>query len=94
MIEKTILLKDVNPIDFYGVNNRHFDLLTSFFPKVKVVARGAEVYVTGPAEEIRLFEEKMEKGIKLMVSLAKKYNVSYDQCNEIKENFKVIFRLK
>ena len=65
MIEKTILLKDVNPIDFYGVNNRNFDLLTSFFPKVKVVARGAEVYVTGPAEEIRLFEEKLEKVMKI-----------------------------
>ena len=39
-------------------------------------------------------DEEVEKGIKLMLSLAKKYNVSYDQCNEIKENFKVIFRLK
>lgn len=64
MIEKTILLKDVNPIDFYGVNN-NFDLLTSFFPKIKVVARGAEVYVTGPADEIRLFEEKLEKVMKI-----------------------------
>ena len=65
MIEKTILLKDVNPIDFYGVNNKNFDLLTSFFPKIKVVARGAEVYVTGPADEIRLFEEKLEKVMKI-----------------------------
>lgn len=39
-------------------------------------------------------DEEVEKGIKLMLSLAKKYNVSYDQCNEIKENFKVTFRLK
>ena len=65
MIEKTILLTDLNPIDFYGVNNRNFDLLTSFFPKIKVVARGAEVYVTGPADEIRLFEEKLEKVMKI-----------------------------
>ena len=58
-MEKTILLEEIDPIDIYGINNRLFDLLTSHYPKIKAVARGAEIYLIGPQSELEDFEEKI-----------------------------------
>ena len=56
-MEKTILLEEIDPIDIYGINNRLFDLLTSHYPKIKAVARGAEIYLIGPQSELEDYEE-------------------------------------
>ena len=58
-MEKTIFLEEIDPIDIYGVNNRLFDLLVSHYPKVKAVARGAEIFLMGPQSELDDFEEKI-----------------------------------
>ena len=58
-MEKTILLEEIDPIDIYGINNRLFDLLASHYPKIKAVARGAEIYLMGPQSELDDFEEKI-----------------------------------
>ena len=58
-MEKTILLEEIDPIDIYGINNRLFDLLTAHYPKIKAVARGAEIYLMGPQSELDDFEEKI-----------------------------------
>jgi len=60
-MEKTILLEEIDPIDIYGINNRLFDLLTSHYPKIKAVARGAEIYLMGPQSELDDFEEKINR---------------------------------
>lgn len=59
MIEKTITLEEVDPVEIYGVHNKLFNLLTSHFPKLKAVARGSDIYVAGPNEEIVAFEKKI-----------------------------------
>lgn len=61
MIEKTIILDEVDPVDIYGVNNRLFDLLTKHFPKIKAVARGSEIYLAGAPDELVVFEEKIHQ---------------------------------
>ena len=58
-MEKTILLEEIDPIDIYGINNRLFDLLAAHYPKVKAIARGAEIYLMGPQSELDDFEEKV-----------------------------------
>jgi len=58
-MEKTILLEEIDPIDIYGINNRLFDLLASHYPKIKAVARGAEIFLMGPQSELDDFEEKI-----------------------------------
>ena len=58
-MEKTILLEEIDPIDIYGINNRLFDLLASHYPKIKAVARGAEIYLMGPQSELDDFEDKV-----------------------------------
>lgn len=59
MIEKTIVLEEIDPLEIYGVNNRLFNRLTSHFPKLRAVARGSEIHLAGPHEEIVLFEKKL-----------------------------------
>ena len=61
MTEKTIELKEINPTDIYGVNNRLIDLFSSFFPKMKIVARGSEIKIKGSTEDINLFEDSFSK---------------------------------
>lgn len=64
MIEKLIVLEDVDPVIFYGVNNANMQLLKALFPKLRIVARGNVIKIMGDEEEMCLLEEsivKMEK---------------------------------
>lgn len=65
MTERIIILDEINPIEFYGVNNKLFELLCSYFPKLKVTARGSEILVKGSAEDTALFEEAVHKLIQI-----------------------------
>ncbi|MFA5325845.1 MAG: PhoH family protein [Bacteroidales bacterium] len=59
MIEKNVVLEEIDPIDIYGVNNKLFNLLKSYFPKLKAIARGSEILLKGTSEDIELFEIKL-----------------------------------
>jgi len=59
MIEKSIQLEHIDPVEIYGVNNKLFDIFVTHFPKVKAFARGAEIFVTGSEGEIDYFETKL-----------------------------------
>ncbi len=59
MTEKTVLLEDADPQEFYGANNRYFNLLKSFYPKLKITARGNTIKVNGDEAIIEQFEEKL-----------------------------------
>ncbi len=59
MIEKIITLDEIDPIDIYGVNNKLIDLLSSFFPNMKVGARGSEIFLRGSISDVKKFEEKI-----------------------------------
>ncbi|MFA5849419.1 MAG: PhoH family protein [Bacteroidales bacterium] len=59
MTERIIVLEEIDPVDIYGVNNKLIDLLSSFFPKMKIVARGSEIFLRGSISDIKKFEEKL-----------------------------------
>lgn len=59
MTERIIVLEEIDPVDIYGVNNKLIDLLSSYFPKMKVVARGSEIFLRGSISDIKKFEEKL-----------------------------------
>jgi len=59
MTEKIIILENIDPVSFYGVNNVHFDAIVAHFPKMKVVARGGEVKIWGTKNQIDDFENKL-----------------------------------
>lgn len=60
MIEKTIYLESIDPLDFFGVNNKRFEIIARCFPKLKISSRGNEIRVKGESTEIRDFEEKID----------------------------------
>ena len=57
MLEKIFKIDSVNPVDFYGVNDRNIELIKKIFPKIKIVARGDTVKVIGEESEIKKFEK-------------------------------------
>lgn len=61
MIEKHIVLEDIEPIIFYGVNNAHLQMIKSLFPKLRIVARGNVIRVLGDEEDMAKVEEDLEK---------------------------------
>jgi len=58
-MEKKIILEEIDPIDIYGINNKLFNLLSSHYPKIKAIARGSEILLTGTQKELDDFEEKI-----------------------------------
>ncbi len=70
MIEKSIYLEGIDPLHLYGANNVLIDKIKTFFPKLKIVARGHEIITIGDEKEINSFEER----INLLISYFHKYN--------------------
>ncbi len=59
MIEKHIVLEDIDPVIFYGVNNANMQMIKALYPKLRVVARGNVIKVMGDEEEMCAFEESI-----------------------------------
>lgn len=52
MTEDTFILEGIEPIDFYGVNNKKFHLIQEAYPDVKIVARGIELRTSGENKKL------------------------------------------
>lgn len=74
MIEKTIILDEIDPVVFYGANNSNMQVLKGLYPKLRIVARGSIIKVLGDEEEICGFEEN--------VLAMQKYCITYNTLNE------------
>ncbi|EFB92959.1 MAG: PhoH family protein [Prevotella bivia] len=61
MIEKHIILEDIDPVTFYGVGNEHLLMIKSLFPKLRIVARDNVIRVLGDEEEMAKIEESIER---------------------------------
>jgi phosphate starvation-inducible PhoH-like protein len=61
MTEIIIFLEDIDPIVFFGTNNSILDKIRSFFPKIKILARGNEIKCMGEEAEIAVFAEKFNE---------------------------------
>ncbi len=60
MTEKHIVLEDIDPLMFYGVNNAHLQMVKSLFPKLRIVARDNVLRLLGDEEEMAKAEEDIE----------------------------------
>jgi len=61
MLERIIILEDIDPVIFFGANNSNFQLIKSLFPKLRIVARGNVIKVIGDELELAGFEEKIRE---------------------------------
>ena len=59
MTEKHIVLEDIDPVIFYGVNNANMQMIKALYPKLRIVARGNVIKVMGDEEEMCAFEESI-----------------------------------
>ncbi|MBK6282828.1 MAG: PhoH family protein [Draconibacterium sp.] len=57
-LDKQIILEGIDPLEFFGINNSKIDLITSYFPKIKIAARGNTLNIQGEESELILFEKK------------------------------------
>lgn len=60
MIEKHLVLEDIDPVMFYGVNNAHLQMIKSLFPKLRIVARDNVIRLLGDEEEMIRIGEHIE----------------------------------
>lgn len=88
MTEKVIVLDEMDPMDIYGVNNRVIDRLISYFPKMKIAARGSQIFLKGSVADIKLFEGKLNS---LITIRGRKTRVTEDDVDNL---FQEDFSLK
>lgn len=74
-MERKIEIKGISPIEFFGVNNAKLKQIRTYFPKLKIIARGNIVGIKGNEEEMDQFESKFD----LLVRHFNKFNVLTDR---------------
>ena len=70
MTERIIELTDIDPKDFFGAQNSTISLLKKYFPKIKIVARGAKLKIYGESDILDEFEKRFE----MMIKYFNRYN--------------------
>ncbi|MBS1745560.1 MAG: PhoH family protein [Bacteroidetes bacterium] len=66
MTETIINLDTLNPIEFFGVNNRKLDILRKKFPLLKILSRGTQLKISGAPEQVESAKEKIDLIIQYM----------------------------
>lgn len=60
MSRNTIRLEAIDPVEIYGAANRNLEALCSYYPELKVVARGHEIILEGSEQDMADFASKIE----------------------------------
>jgi len=70
LAEKKFTLTNIDPIEIYGSRNSKLDIIKSYYPKLKIIARGGKLTVLGDEEMIEQFETKLQ----VLIQHFHKYN--------------------
>ena len=82
MKERIYTLKEMDPVEVYGVNDRFIKSICSHFPNLKVVPRGEKLIMKGEEEQIEAFLKVLEM---LIAKRMKKHTLSMDDVDSIFE---------
>jgi len=74
MPEKDIFIEDIPLIELYGINDSRMEIIKEHFPKLKIVARGDSLRISGTHESIESFSKKIRR----MVEHYRKYQALND----------------
>ena len=66
LTETIINLETLNPIEFFGVNNRKLDILRKKFPLLKILSRGTQLKLSGAPEQVESAKEKIDLVVQYM----------------------------
>ncbi len=75
MNELILELEEITPKEFFGAQNAHIELLKTYYPKLKIVARGNTIKAYGDEELLEEFDKRM------MMLMA-----HFDKYNKLDEN--------
>ena len=64
-MKKTIKLESVEPVEIYGAGNKILEEFCSYFPGLKVIARGTDIILDGNPSQIEEFEMKLNELIRV-----------------------------
>ncbi|MBG6130556.1 phosphate starvation-inducible PhoH-like protein [Aquimarina sp. EL_43] len=70
MNELIIELTEINPREFFGLQNSNIQLLKKYFPKLKIVARGSKMKVYGDEDMLEEFDMRLN----MLLEHFSKYN--------------------
>lgn len=74
MNERIVIIDNIDPQTFYGVNNNNINLIRNLFPKLRMAARGNVIKVIGEEGETADFEHKIKE--------LERYAVTYNKLPE------------
>jgi phosphate starvation-inducible PhoH-like protein len=60
LVNKEIIIEHIEPTELLGVNNKYLKLAQEHYPKLKIISRGSQLFVSGELKEIEAFENKLE----------------------------------
>lgn len=64
-MKKTIKIEGIEPIEIYGAGNKILEEFCSYFPSLKVVARGDEIILDGKESSIQEFSQRFGELVEL-----------------------------
>ena len=70
MNELIIELTDITPKEFFGTQNNNIELIKTYFPKLKIVARGTKITAFGDSKLLAEFDKRMA----MMLTQFQKFN--------------------
>ena len=60
-MKKTFILEAIDPIEIYGAGNKILNEFCSYFPGMKVIARGNQIFLDGSESQIEQFGNKLDE---------------------------------
>ena len=80
MVEKSLILEEIDPKEFFGSHNILVDMLRNHFPRLKIIARGNEIKYMGNEDDVLIFSRKIES----LINYFNKHNgLSEDEAERI-----------
>lgn len=64
-MKRSVKLQAISPIEIYGAGNKILEEFCSYFPGLKVIARGDEILLDGKESQIQEFEQRFAELIEL-----------------------------
>ena len=63
-MKKTVKLENVDPVKLFGAGNKILEEFCTYYPTLKVIARGDEIILDGKDTQVEDFEAKINELIR------------------------------